>query len=183
MTNIIYLIGRCGTGKYTIAKELAKSGYVVCDNHLINNPINVLLKYDGFTSIPDYGWDAIAKIRSNVFDFIVKEPNNSYVLTNVLYDEEGDRRIYEQVRHMALKRKSGFFPIKLLISYEENLKRITQISRRERWKSIDPKHADPANPLINITHPHLLELDVTSINPVEAAKVIHAHCGSFCARN
>ena len=46
MPNIIYLIGYAGTGKYTIAKELEKSGYVICDNQLINNPINALLNYD-----------------------------------------------------------------------------------------------------------------------------------------
>lgn len=35
----LYLIGFAGTGKYTIAKELAKVGYKLVDNHLINNSI------------------------------------------------------------------------------------------------------------------------------------------------
>ena len=39
MTNIIYLIGKSGSGKYTIAKELAKHGYIICDNQLINYPV------------------------------------------------------------------------------------------------------------------------------------------------
>ena len=34
MTNIIYLIVKSGSGKYTIAKELAKQGYIICDNQL-----------------------------------------------------------------------------------------------------------------------------------------------------
>ncbi|HJD60261.1 MAG TPA: hypothetical protein LFW20_06440 [Rickettsia endosymbiont of Omalisus fontisbellaquei] len=53
MTTIIYLIGKPGTGKYTIAKELSKSGYVICDNQLINKPIFALLVllYD-FNVIP-----------------------------------------------------------------------------------------------------------------------------------
>jgi dephospho-CoA kinase len=34
-TTIIYLIGKPGTGKYTISQELAKSGYVICDNQLV----------------------------------------------------------------------------------------------------------------------------------------------------
>jgi len=175
MPNIIYLIGYAGTGKYTIAKELEKSGYVICDNQLINNPINALLNYDGFEPIPDYAWDTIAKIRNNIFDFIIQEPNNNYVLTNVLYDSEEDRMLYEQVSQMALKRKSQFFPVKLRVTHEENLKRITQVSRRERWKSIDPKDADPSNPLINIAHHNLLELDITNIKPEQAAKIILKH--------
>ena len=46
-TTIIYLTGKPGIGKYTIAKELAKShGFIVCDNQLINNLIFELLQYD-----------------------------------------------------------------------------------------------------------------------------------------
>jgi dephospho-CoA kinase len=39
-TTIIYLTGKPGVGKYTIAKELAANhGFIVCDNQMINNPI------------------------------------------------------------------------------------------------------------------------------------------------
>ena len=61
---IIYLIGKPGTGKYTIAQELAKFGFIVCDNQLINNPIFTLLNYDGFSKIPEIGWNAIGHIRT-----------------------------------------------------------------------------------------------------------------------
>lgn len=48
-TTIIYLTGKPGVGKYTIAKELAANhGFIVCDNQLINNPIFELLQYDGY---------------------------------------------------------------------------------------------------------------------------------------
>ncbi len=67
---IIYLIGKPGTGKYTVARELAKSEFIVCDNQLINNPIFTLLNYDGFRKIPEIGWSAIGRIRAAIFDFI-----------------------------------------------------------------------------------------------------------------
>ncbi len=67
MTTIIYLIGKPGTGKYTIAKYLAKQGYIICDNQLINNPVFALLKYDGFKNIPESAWHIIKKIRDNIF--------------------------------------------------------------------------------------------------------------------
>ena len=73
MTIILYLIGTPGTGNYTIAKEIAKSGYVICDNHLINNPIFELLGYDGLKNIPEFAWDAIGKIRNCIFDFLTVE--------------------------------------------------------------------------------------------------------------
>jgi predicted kinase len=37
---IVYLIGYAGTGKYTIAREIAGlTGAVIVDNQLINNPV------------------------------------------------------------------------------------------------------------------------------------------------
>jgi DUF438 domain-containing protein len=175
MSNIIYLIGYSGTGKYTIAKELAKFGYIICDNQLINNPIFSLLNYDGFTDIPDYAWNAIGKIRNIILDFIQTETNKSYILTNVLINDKDDRALFEQVCKMSEKSKSPFFPIKLLITQEENIKRITQLSRRERWKSIDPTDAHHKKDLIEIVHPNLLELDVTNLSPKKAAKIILKH--------
>ncbi len=105
---IIYLIGKPGTGKYTIAQELSKFGFIVCDNQLINNPIFTLLNYDGFSKIPESGWNSIGQIRTAVFDFIAIEKNNNYVLTNCLYENEGDRKCYSQVESMASKRSSLF---------------------------------------------------------------------------
>ena len=172
---VIYLIGKPGTGKYTIAQELAKFGFIVCDNQLINNPIFTLLNYDGFSKIPEIGWDAIGRIRTAVFDFISIEQNHNYVLTNCLYEDEGDRRCYSQAESMALKRGSLFIPVKLLISEEEHLKRITEPSRRARWKSIDPQDVYQTEPLIVIEHPHLFELDISQFSAAQVAEKILKH--------
>ncbi len=95
-SSIIYLTGKPGVGKYTLAQEwtqeLAESyGLIICDNQLINNPIFQLLQNDGYAEIPEFAWDSIAKIRTEVFKFLTKVPWNSYVLTNNLYEDEGDR--------------------------------------------------------------------------------------------
>lgn len=171
-TYIIYLFGHPGTGKYTISQELMKHDFIVCDNQLINNPIFALLNYDGFSKIPEFGWDAIGRIRTVVFDFITMEQNHNYVLTNCLYENEGDRDCYIQVETMALKRNSIFIPVKLLISEEEHLRRITVPSRRARWKSIDPQDVYQREQLIHIDHPHLLELDVSALSAAQAAENI-----------
>ncbi len=72
-TTLIYLTGKAGIGKYTIAKELAKShGFIICDNQLINNPIFELLQYDGYAQIPEFAWDFIARIRDEIFEFLKK---------------------------------------------------------------------------------------------------------------
>lgn len=176
-TKIIYITGKPGNGKYTIAKEIIKRcpGYILCDNQLINNPIFELLNYDGLTSIPNFAWDAIARIRDAIFDFITNERQNSYILTNNLSDDEGDRNLYLQVKQIALKRDALFIPVRLTISEEEHLKRITQIERRKRWKSIDPNDVYDSTPLLEIKHPNLLTIDVSMISAKEAAEQILQH--------
>lgn len=179
-TTIIYLTGKPGVGKYTIAKELAANhGFIVCDNQLINNPIFELLSYDGYAKIPDFAWDAIARIRAEVFDFLAKSTQNSYVLTNCLADTEEDKQLYGQVQKMAEKRGSLFIPVQIQISKEEHLKRLTRPERRERWKSIDPIDAEDHGPLISISHPNLLELNVSNLSPEDAAMAIMKHIKSL----
>jgi hypothetical protein len=112
----LYLIGFAGTGKYTISKELAKSGYKVIDNQLVNNPIFSLLDLDGVTPIPDKAWDAIGKIRNSVFDFIAHHPSANYVFTNELLEDRDDHAFYERMVQEAERRESLFIPVKLHIA-------------------------------------------------------------------
>lgn len=172
-STILYLTGRPGTGKYTIAKVFARDyGYIVCDNQLINNPIFELLSYDGYSKIPDFAWDSISGIRREIFEFLKKTVGTSYVLTNNLFDDEGDASLYREVKSMAEAKGSFFVPVRLLISREEHLKRVTRAERRERWKSIDPEDALDESPLRPISHPNFFEIDVTLLTPEEAAKKI-----------
>lgn len=175
-TTIIYLTGKPGVGKYTIAKELAANhGFIVCDNQLINNPIFELLQYDGYAKIPDFAWDTIARIRDEVLDFLAHHTKNSYVLTNCLADTQEDRELYGQVEQMAQARGSLFIPVQIQINKEEHLKRLTRLERRERWKSIDPSDAEDNGPLISISHPNLFSLNVSNLSAKDAAEAIMNH--------
>lgn len=175
-TSIIYLTGKPGVGKYTIAKKLAaKHGFIVCDNQLINNPIFELLQYDGYAKIPDFAWETIGNIRRCVLTFLSKEQDDSYVLTNNLYENAGDKVCYAEVVYMAETRGSLFVPVRLLIEQDEHLQRITNPSRRARWKSIDPQDVYDETPLLSISHPNLLQLNVSNLSPTDAAETILNH--------
>jgi tRNA uridine 5-carbamoylmethylation protein Kti12 len=175
-TIIIYLTGKPGVGKYTIAKELAANhGFIVCDNQLINNPIFELLQYDGYAKIPDFAWECIGNIRTWIFRFLSNEINNSYVLTNNLYENEGDRDCYEQVQNMAKTRGSLFVPVRLLIDQDEHLRRVTNPNRRKKWKSIDPQDVYDETPLLYISHPNLFSLNVSNLSPEDVAGAIINH--------
>lgn len=175
-STIIYLTGKPGVGKYTIAQALVKKyEFIICDNQLINNPIFELLQYDGYTKIPDFAWDSIAKIRAEVFNFLTKVPNKNYVLTNCLAETNEDREIYEQVENMAKSRGGAFIPVKFEITKDEHLIRLTNRKRRDRWKSIDPQDAEDNGPLLSIHHPNLLVLEISELNPDIVAEKIMEH--------
>ena len=174
-SRLIYITGMPGVGKYTIAVALREFGFIVCDNQLINNPIFELLGYDGYTQIPDFAWDAIERIRRVVFDFLIHTKDVDYVLTNNLNDDEGDRMLYQRVVQVAEARGSVFIPVRLVISKEEHLRRVTNLQRRARWKSIDPRDIEGAEKLLPITHSNLLTLDVTALSAQESAKRIVEH--------
>lgn len=175
-TIILYLTGKPGVGKYTIAKEIAKAhSFIVCDNQLINNPIFELLRYNGYAKIPDFAWNSIAKIRTEIFEFLTQELKNSYILTNCLAETKEDRELYEQVKKMAETRGSFFVPVQLLITTKEHLKRLTRPERRKRWKSIDPQDAEDNGPLLSIYHPNFLELDISNLSAKKASMAIMNH--------
>jgi len=175
-TIIVYLTGKPGIGKYTIAKALSKTqGFVICDNQLINNPIFELLQYDGYSKIPGFAWATITRIRDIIFEFLTHFPQNSYILTNNLCEDEGDRKLYEQVKQMAYLRGSLFVPIRLVVTEEEHLKRLVQPERRARWKSTDPQGVYDQTPLLSIAHPNLLKLDISNLSPESAAGEIVKH--------
>lgn len=166
----LYLIGFSGTGKYTIAKEVAKSGYKIVDNQLINNPIFSLLDLYNIPHVPGKAWKAIDQIRKIVLDFMAQNQEFNYILTNELL--EGEHELYNQIKDVAEKRNSLFIPVKLFISPEEHEKRVINPERKERFKSIEPIEAWERKALITISHPHLLEVDVTHLSPLQAAREI-----------
>lgn len=177
MTVILYLIGKAGSGKYTIAQEIVHHGYKIVDNQLINNPIFSLLDLN--QPIPEVAWQAIEAIRKSVLDFLSSEKFNNYVLTNELYDVDHDHIIYQQVEIMAQQRNSLFIPIKLQISKEENIKRIKNPERKARYKSTTINENYREKPLINISHQNLLELDISNLSANQAAQKVIDHVNSL----
>lgn len=178
----IYLLGMPGTGKYTVAQDIAaRAGFRIVDNHLINNPIFTVVRVDGKTALPRDVWKHAGDIGRVVFECIrtLSPPEFSFVLTNALYnDQPEDHAWFAEIEALAACRKALFVPVRLTLSdKEEHRRRITDPKRDLRMKEIDPSGADryAAREVLIPNHPHLLSLDVTRQTAAEVSEKILSH--------
>ncbi|HLI88105.1 MAG TPA: hypothetical protein VKV37_05405 [Ktedonobacteraceae bacterium] len=179
---IAYLIGYTGTGKYTIAREIAAlTGAVMVDNQLINSPVFGVMAADGKTLLPASVWPKIEAIRRIVLDTIAElaPPQASYIFTNELYEGKAmDRRWYEDVATLATKRQATFVPVILRCEPEELFRRVTSPERAVRLKVRDAEWVREklrSYQLLRVEHSNRLELDITHLSPLQAARAIVAH--------
>ena len=81
---IVLLMGFAGTGKLTIAKELAKyPNFRLVDNHTCINPIFNLITQEGVTPLSESAWRKAGKICDVIFETMLKlSPSHfSFVIT------------------------------------------------------------------------------------------------------
>lgn len=180
---ILYLIGLAGTGKLTIAHALQHVGFKIIDNHLINDPIFRTMNLNSNTIIPKEAWAAVGQIRNAVLKFITKNPEQSLIFTNELIQgSEGDSKLYKKIERVAKERGSIFIPVRLLIALEERNRRITSEERRHYCKKVKVDRRKSIE-VISISHPNLLNLDVTTLSAHEAAREIKQHIISILQQN
>lgn len=179
---IVYLIGYGGTGKYTIAREIsALTGAVIVDNHLINNPVFSVLSPDGKKLLPAAIWPKIESIRRVVLDTVAElaPPDASFIFTNELYEGKPmDRRWYEDIALLATRRQAKLVPVILRCEPEELYRRLTSPERALRFKdtSIDRTRENIRTyQLLHVDHPNCLDLEITTLSPIQAAQAILAH--------
>lgn len=178
---IFYLIGFSGTGKLTIAQALQKRiDAVIIDNQLINQPVFVAVRADGMTPLHPGVWREIRKIREATFNAIcyLADKETSFILTNELFEGTSDARIYDEVEAVAETRNSIFVPVRLICEQNELLKRVTHAEREMKLKMRSAEmlqHKFDTLCLLKPSHSNLLELDVTHLQPMQAADMIFTH--------
>lgn len=187
---ILYLIGFAGTGKYTIAQEIAKKAdFKVVDNHLINNPILSVIQIDGKTPIDRNIWAEIKKIRSIVLDTIVNysPAHFNFIFTNELVkDNPEDLYYYNTIKQVADARKSIFIPVRLICSGEELMRRVSSNERIKMFKSINAERAlyqANTQEVFQPEHENTIVLDVSNLEPEQAAKVLLDKISQIVSKN
>jgi hypothetical protein len=113
-----------------------------------------------------------------VLDTLAKlsPPHLSFVMTNVLVEDENDKAVCRKIEAVAGQRGGRYFPVLLTCDVEENRRRIVSPERGLNLKSIDPSDPDRMHrgrSLLRFDgHPNRIQMDVTHIKPAEAARDI-----------
>ncbi len=172
MSFIVHLNGLPGTGKKTIAIELAKLfNAKVLDNHTLLNPAAALYEWGSKEF-----YDTAQTIRDAVLPDVEKTVRNDVpvILTNALHSEVMPHlKIFEDFRNAARNAHAPFFPVLLTCDREENARRIQFPERIALQKPTDPRVLDNTDEDFTLIRPPFSDsLDVTNLSPAEAALAI-----------
>jgi hypothetical protein len=185
---IIHLLGFPGTGKRTIGAALVglvprdDHRFVLVDNHLTSRSVLAALDHDGTQRLDPQVWTYVGALRVHVLEAItdMAPPGWSYVFTNYVVHDTPSESI-PRLRDLAETRSSTYVPVILHCAGDERRRRVVGPDRAQHNKWLDPDGvmADVATRvLVRPDSPHLLDLDVTALDPTPAAEAILAHVRS-----
>jgi len=180
--HVLLLVGPPAVGKLSIAREIARrTGALVVDNHLINNPVFVPM---GLNTGEGLDLSATDSLRRRVWEVVLEAaaaapPSLSHVMTNWLTDDPENAQHVERLRALARTRGARFVPVWLTASEEALLARVDAPGRAERSKLTDPAILEQILAVPTLPAPaDALHVDVTERTPPEAVTQILAALGS-----
>jgi hypothetical protein len=182
VATIYLLLGFPGTGKYTVAVEVARQlegdGHPVrlIDNHTVADVLFPLApQADGRSPLPSELIDRVRDINEVVLRTIEQlSPTEwSFVFTHHLVESTTNREYVARLEALAAQRHARFVPVILSCDHGELLRRVVQPERRGR-KLVDPSRAQEIidEGMLRPVSRDALALDITSLSPVEAARAI-----------
>lgn len=191
MAWVVHLLGYPGTGKRTVGAALVDlvarddHRFVLVDNHLTSLPVLAALDLSPLGRVDPRVWDHVGRMREHVYAAIeeLAPPSWSYVFTNYVTADKPSDSI-PRLQALAAARASAYVPVVLHCADEdEHRRRVVGPDRAAHRKWLDPDGvmADVARrTLVRPDSPHLLDLDITALAPVEAAQQVLDHlrrCG------
>lgn len=182
MSPVLYhLVGWPGAGKRTIGTALAQqSGARLMDNHLMADPIFQAVGADGLTPLPEGTRPLVLKVWAAALEAVrdLAPPNLSHIFTSHLGERPvgQEHEIVTQLREAAQARGARYVPVWLSCNDTELSRRVAQPDRADKLKLRDP---DLLSQMLQTERllaapPDALLLDVTALDPQEAARQIAA---------
>ncbi|GAB3759160.1 AAA family ATPase [Yimella radicis] len=177
MASLFYLVGPPAVGKLTVARCLEqRTGAIVVDNHLINDPVFVPMGVHRGEGI-----ETTNELRGRVLDIVheairLAPTRFSHVLTHWLPDKPKNAELVERVRASAAARQARFVPVWLTADVETLAGRVTEPDRSQRAKLVDAEILRQLAAVPNLPPPpDALVIDSTSLTADEVADRIVQH--------
>jgi hypothetical protein len=170
---IIVLNAYPGVGKLTIGQELvAQINGRLLDIHSVYNIPFALTEFKS----PEF-IEATEKIEAIAHGLVLKLPNDVPVVLTTVLAGSSDWGDAEWQRIVKLGReRPPLLVVHLHCDLEENIRRIQSAGRAAKRKPRDPEMArrnhEQRKVLAGINEANLLQLDVTSLSPADAAERI-----------
>lgn len=144
MPFLLQLVGPPASGKRTIGALVAeRTGAVLIDNHLINDPVFTALGVNGLGSLHPQALPMVTRVREVVHEAVLAAPPEvSHIFTNWLVDTPEDAAAAVVIRGLAETRGATFFPVWLTCDQAEIRRRLPLPERTVRNKLRDPSQVD-----------------------------------------
>lgn len=178
---IVYINGFPGVGKLTIGRHLATllsplNGKLV-HNHLLINPADAVL------SRSQPGYQALRHaVRAAIISALIHEPatyDSVYVFTDFQSLNELGKSVCEEYAAATTARGCVFIPVVVTCALDENMERLVSHERAEHKKltnvDLARKFREEEDVYRFEDQPASLEIDVTELEPEEAANRIFEH--------
>jgi predicted kinase len=173
---IIHINGWPGSGKLTIAREMAREmGARLLDNHTIINPAQAM-----FERRDPLHYSLRKALRAAIFDHLRQmRQGATLILTDALSDDAYDSGVFDEYRALAVQRDATLVAVVLDCSPERNAERLAAAGRAERHKLTSQAVLDGLRAnhrLLRAPGLPLVELDVSELSATQAARTLAERC-------
>jgi len=169
---IVHINGWPGSGKWTIARVLARRlGARLVDSQIMLSPAEALFGRED----PLY-WSLRKTVRRAVLEHAARLAEGvPLIFTDALAEDPADSAVFDEYRALAERRSTRLAAVVLECEQEENVRRLTRAGRAELNKLTRPEVLAQLRGQYRLLRPQgvaLVEIDVTRLSPDAAAGAI-----------
>lgn len=177
MSVVLHINGWPGTGKLTIARQLARHiNAKLIDNHTLINPAECLFERDN----PNY-WPLRKEVRKLVLAQALKLPvKTPIIFTDALADDAQDIATLKTCEEFAAQRRVPILAAILDCDETENLRRMVSPGRSELLKLTDTLVLQSLRSKYRLLMPtwiRHIEINVSALTASEVATALQAALG------